>query len=119
MSYNEELAERIRAYFHGRDDVEEKSMFGGLAFMVDGHMCVGAIGDRLMARIGPTIYENALKDMHVSIMDFTGKPLKGYVYIECEGIEDAERLNKWIRQCEYFITTLPPKKSVLPKVNGF
>lgn len=109
MAYDEALATRVRQYFSTREDVSEKNMFGGLAFMVNGNMCVGATDHRLMARIGPTHYEKALKDMHVTIMNFTGKPLKGFVYVEPEALESDEQLHLWIRRCERFVKQLPPK----------
>ena len=109
MAYNEQLASRIRDYFSGSQNIEEKEMFGGLAFMVDGHMCVGATGERLMARVGPQGYDDALKDMHATIMDFTGKPLKGFVYIEPEALETDTGLHGWIKRCETFVEQLPPK----------
>ncbi|MBC6905514.1 RNA methyltransferase [Saccharophagus sp. K07] len=109
MIYDEQLAERIRRYFSNHDGVVEKQMFGGLAFLVDGHMCVGTNGRRLMARVGPRHYERALKEMYTSIMDFTGKPLKGFVYVEPEAITSDSSLHKWIRHCEHFVRSLPPK----------
>ena len=115
MAYDETLATRLRNYFSNREDIEEKKMFGGLAFMLDGHMCVGANDHRLMARVGPRQYENALKDMHATVMDFTGKPLTGFVYVEPEAIESDSGLHKWIKQCEKFVASLPPKTSVVAK----
>ena len=109
MSYDTNLANRIRAYFDGRSDIQEKHMFGGLAFMLHGHMCVGATDHRLMARVGPKHYSKALTDMHATIMDFTGKPLNGFVYVEPEGISSEKGLNQWIEQCERFVDSLPPK----------
>lgn len=109
MAYDEQLVNRIRSYFDGREDIEEKHMFGGLAFMLDGHMCVGATDCRLMARVGPRHYDQALQHMYATIMDFTGKPLKGFVYVEPEGVESDKGLFQWIRQCESFVHSLPPK----------
>lgn len=109
MAYDQALAERIRSYFSHRSDIEEKKMFGGLAFMMGGHMCVGATDHRLMARVGPKHYDTALQDMHATIMDFTGKPLTGFVYVEPEAINTDNGLHKWIHQCEAFVSSLPPK----------
>lgn len=111
MSYDTNLADRIRSYFEGRADIQEKHMFGGLAFMLHGHMCVGATEHRLMARVGPKQYTQALSDMHATIMDFTGKPLNGFVYVEPEGFSSEQGLSGWIAQCENFVDTLPPKGS--------
>ena len=77
MAYDEKLADRVRGVLVDRRDVHEKKMFGGLAFMVRGHMCVGIVDRELMARIGPDASEKALTRPHVRPMDFTGRPLKG------------------------------------------
>jgi TfoX/Sxy family transcriptional regulator of competence genes len=111
MAYDQQLAERIRRYFSDRTDIVEKQMFGGLAFVVDGHMCVGTTDSRLMARVGPKHYQKALQEMYTTIMDFTGKPLKGFVYVEPEAISTDPALYRWIRHCENFVRSLPPKQS--------
>lgn len=84
-------------------------MFGGLAFMYRGHMLVGILGDSLMARVGPAEYADALKRPHVREMDFTGKPMKGYVYVDPAGIESDSDLGKWVELCLRFNATLPQK----------
>lgn len=109
MAYDEKLASRIRKYFSGREDIKEKHMFGGLAFMLGGHMCVGATEHRLMARVGPKHYDQALQNMHATIMDFTGKPLKGFVYVEPEALVTDSGLLQWLKQCDTFVSSLPPK----------
>ena len=112
MSYDEGLAERIREQLQERPDVEEKKMFGGLCFMVSNHMCCGIVKDTLMARVGPDNYKDCLAKKHVSVMDFTGKAMKGMVYIAPEGIESDKNLANWISICTRFVETLPPKKSI-------
>jgi TfoX/Sxy family transcriptional regulator of competence genes len=112
MAYDEQLAARIRQYFSGRDDIVEKSMFGGLAFMVSGNMCVGATDHRLMARVGPKRYAKVLKNMYATIMDYTGKPLMGFVYVEPEAFTSDNNLHQWIGQCEAFVRSLPPKQAL-------
>ena len=109
MPYDEGLSERIYNYFEDRDDVEVKKMFGGLCFMVSNHMCCGIVGDTLMARVGPDAYEECLSKKHARKMDFTGKPMKGIVYVDPEGISEDEDLREWIKTCEKFIKSLPPK----------
>ncbi len=110
MPYSQPLAIRIRKHFENYDNVTEKQMFGGLAFMIDGNMCVGATDHRLMARVGPDSYGHLLEDnMYATIMDFTGKPLKGFLYIEPEATETDEELHQWIELCENFVCSLPPK----------
>lgn len=93
MAFNEQLAARVRKALQTRPDVEEKKMFGGLCFMVGGKMCVGVSGDDLMARIDPAVYEDALKRKGARKMDFTGRPMKGYVFIGPDGQDD---LNYWM-----------------------
>lgn len=109
MSFDANLARRIRALLTDEKDVTEKRMFGGLAFMVAGNMCCGVSGDRLMARVGLDKYENWLSMPHAAVMDFTGKPLKGYVYVEKAGLEKEADLAEWVRVCLDFNKKLPPK----------
>jgi len=96
MAYDEGLVERLREIFEDRRDVNEKKMFGGIAFMVRGHMCCGVVGETLMARVGPDEYDQALKTRHVREMDFTGKPMKGFIYIDPEGFESDQDLRYWV-----------------------
>ncbi len=110
MAYDEGLAERMSSYFEGRPDVQTKRMFGGLCFMVSDHMCCGIVKDTLMARVGPENYRECLSKKYAKEMDFTGKPMKGMVYVSPEGIEDDSELESWIRICESFVKSLPPKK---------
>lgn len=109
MAFDEGLAERIRGVLDGRLRITERRMFGGVAFLAEGHMFVGIIGDVLMARVGPDAYESALKRKHVREMDFTGKPMKGYVYVDSPGLASDEELEEWVQQCRAFVKTLPPK----------
>jgi TfoX/Sxy family transcriptional regulator of competence genes len=107
--YDEGLAERLRECFADRKDVAEKKMFGGIAFMVSGHMCCGVINDTLMARVGPDRYAAALKHPHARKMDFTGRPMKGLVYVAPEGFESDSDLADWVRLSLDFVATLPAK----------
>lgn len=110
MAYDEGLAERIRVQLQQHAGVEEKKMFGGLCFMVSRHMCCGIVEDKLMARVGPDNYENLLKLNHTKEMDFTGKPMKGMVYVDQNGLKSEEELGFWLTKCLDFVNTLPPKK---------
>jgi len=114
MAYDEGIAERIRERLAQREDVldsqiVEKKMFGGLAFMVRGHMACGVVGDELMVRVGPERYEQTLAEEHARVMDFTGKPLRGLVYVEAEGIASDEDLDAWVGRALSFVLSLPPK----------
>lgn len=110
MAYSEKLADRIRQQLSNRTDIVERKMFGGLAFMVKGHMCCGVVGDELMVRVGPEGYESALKEKHAREMNFTGKPLRGMVYVGAPGIATAKQLGKWVERGLQFVLTLPEKK---------
>ena len=109
MAYDEGLAHRIREVLVDRDDVVEKKMFGGLAFMVSGYMCCGVLDDTLMARVGPGQYESALRRPHARKMDFTGRPMKGFLYVSPAALELDEELAGWVNLCETFVDSLPPK----------
>ena len=109
MAFDEGLAQRIREVLAGSTPVLEKKMFGGLAFMVAGHMCVGVTGEELMARVGPDRYLEALARPGAREMDFTGKALKGFVYVAAEEIEEEHDLESWVAMALDFVRTLPPK----------
>ena len=108
MSYDEKLADRIRRALGPRDDVEERKMFGGLAFLRGGRMFCGISKDDLMVRVGPEGYEAALEKPHVRPMDFTGRPLKGYVYVAPDGRRTDAALRAWVNLSASFVGTLPP-----------
>ena len=97
MAYDEKLADRTReliAVTH--KNIEEKKMFGGLCFMVNDKMCVGVEQERLMLRIDPDKYEDAIEKDGCSPMDFTGKPMKGYVYVDKDALQTKKQLQYWI-----------------------
>lgn len=96
MAYNEALAERIRIELQDRDDVEERKMFGGIAFMVAGRMAIGVTHDDLMVKVGAEAHEAALSRPHTRPMDFTGKPMRGMVYVDPAGTADDADLRLWI-----------------------
>ena len=110
MAFDEDLAERVREALAARDAgwVDERKMFGGLAFLVNGHMVVGIVGEELMVRLGPEATVDALKREHVREMDFTGRPAKGAVFVQPAGLE-GDALDQWIREAASYNSTLPPK----------
>ena len=97
MPIDEHIAERVRAFFADRSVAfEEKRMMGGLCFMVDGKMCVGVETGRLMARIDPEVYEEALTRKGCDPMDFTGRPMRGFVFVGPEGFSSKRDLEHWL-----------------------
>jgi len=109
MAYDEGLAERLREIYSDRVEAVERKMFGGLAFMVSGHMSCGVVGESLMVRVGPAEYERSLRRPFAREMDFTGKPLKGFVYVSPKGFESDEDLQAWVDLSLVFVSSLEPK----------
>ncbi len=111
MAYDERLAHRIRGALAGDPTITEKRMFGGVAFLRSGLMFVGVSESSLMARVGKENHVDSLCREHVREMDFTGKPMQGYVFVDAPGLETDEQLRFWLERCEQFVATLPPKGS--------
>jgi TfoX/Sxy family transcriptional regulator of competence genes len=109
VAYDEALAQRIRGTLGGRPGATEKRMFGGLTFMVAGHMCCGVTNDVLVVRVGRDRYEAALDKPHARPCDFTGKPMKGMVMVPPQGYRGRAALNRWVAMGLAFVDTLPPK----------
>lgn len=99
MAYNEKLARRIGESLVLLKNVKEKEMMGGLTLMVNDKMCIGIIKDELMCRIDPELQETALKKVGCRIMDFTGKPMRGYVVVNEKGIKTTREFEYWINLC--------------------
>ena len=109
MAFDELLAARIRQHLARRKNVEEKKMFGGVGFLLNGNMLVGVWKDSLIVRLGPDDGDEALKQTHVREFDITGRPMKGWVLVEPEGVEDDDQLRGWIQRAVKFVGTLPAK----------
>lgn len=109
MAFDEQLAERIRTTLKRRRGIAEKKMFGGLSFLARGHMFCGVVGDELMVRVGPNAYEAALARKHVREMDFTGRPLRGMVYVGAAGIRSSRQLGSWVDRGLEFARSQPAK----------
>lgn len=109
MAYDEGLAERVREVIAAREAVSERKMFGGIAWMLHGNMAVGVVGDDLMVRVGPEAYEDALGEPHARAMDFSGRPMKGYVHVAPAGVAGDQDLVMWIDRGADFAQTLKPK----------
>jgi hypothetical protein len=106
----EVLLARIRREFGGRPVVVEKRMFGGVAFLVRGHMSCGVTREgNLMVRVGAQAYDYALAQPHARPMDFTGRPLTGFVYVGPEGVATDAGLRRWVFMGFEFAASLPPK----------
>ena len=103
MAYDEFLADRIREALKSRKTIfEERKMMGGLCYMVDDKMCIGGVKDKLMARIDPEVYEEALTKPGCREMDFTGRTMKGFVFVEPVGVDMDEDLDYWVELCLEF-----------------
>ena len=110
MPFDESLAARIRNALARKKGVEEKKMFGCVCFMLDGNALAGVWKDRLIARLGPDEGEAAMLEPHVRVFDITGRPMRNWVAVEPEGVEDDDQLRDWVRRAEAFVGTLPAKR---------
>jgi TfoX/Sxy family transcriptional regulator of competence genes len=109
MSYDEQLAERVRAILEGPLEFREQKMFGGLAFIAGGYMFCGIVADQLMVRLGAEHAEQALGEPHVRPMDFTGKPMRTMIYVTPQGTRSDTELERWVERSLKYIQTLPTK----------
>lgn len=107
MPFSESLAARIRDNLSRKRGIEEKKMFGGVGFLLDGNMLVGVWKDSLIVRLGPAAYDEAFLEPHVKEFDITGKSMKGWVMVNSEGIADEGPLKSWIERATKFVKTLP------------
>lgn len=116
MAFNEKIADRIRETLVDQQNVIEKYMFGGVCFMVNDKMCVGVIKDDMMIRIDPSLEEEVLSKNGCRPMDFTSRPMKGYFYIDAEGMKTKKDFDYWIGLCLSFnIVAKASKKKVKHK----
>jgi TfoX/Sxy family transcriptional regulator of competence genes len=102
MAYSEKISNKIREALSGLKKVEEKEMFGGMCFMVNGKMCMGVIKDEMMCRIDPEEYETALSKKGSREMDFSGRPMQGYVFVTEDGFKAKKDFDYWVRLCIEF-----------------
>jgi TfoX/Sxy family transcriptional regulator of competence genes len=110
MAYDEDLANRIRELIAGDSAVVEKSMFGGLAFLVGGHMSVAASGQGgLMVRVDPADAEALLAKPHVRPMEMRGRPMQGWLRVDAEGLRTKRQLEPWVKRGLGYARSLPPK----------
>jgi hypothetical protein len=109
MAFDESLAVRIRDALARRKNVEEKKMFGCVCFFFNGNALAGVWKDRLIARLGPDEGEAAMREPHVRLFNITGRPMRNWVAVEPEGVEDDDQLGEWIERAMKFVRTLPKK----------
>lgn len=109
MAYDEALAERVRDVISVREDVRELAMFGGLGFTIAGNMACGVMGEELIVRVGPDDAERALAEPGARPFDFTGRPMKGWVFVGAEALETDEGLASWVDAGADHAASLPPK----------
>jgi TfoX/Sxy family transcriptional regulator of competence genes len=108
MAYDEHLAERVRRLLEGRPDLGERSMFGGRAFLLGGNMCVGIMEDELIVRADPDEADRLLAE-GARPFDFTGRPMRGWLFVPAELVAEDDHLARWVEIAEDFVTGLPPK----------
>ncbi len=111
MAYDVALAERIAGLLKRRRGVTQKQMFGGVGFLVNGKMCYGVIRDKLVVRVGPEHYQQLLRKPHARPMNFTGRPLKGFVYVMPQGVRNRTALKVWLDLALRYVASLPAKRT--------
>ena len=109
MAFDESLAGRIRGILARRKGVEERRMFGGVGFLLNGNMCVGVWKDSLVARLGAEQGEEAMREPYVKAFDITGKAMKGWVLVGPHAVTDEDQLSDWVQRAARFVATLPAK----------
>ena len=109
MAFDEFLATRIRDALARKKNIEEKRMFGCICFFLNGNALAGVWKDRLIARLGPDEGEAALREPHVRAFDTTGRPMRNWVVVEPEGIEDDDQLREWVERAKKFVEMLSKK----------
>jgi TfoX/Sxy family transcriptional regulator of competence genes len=110
MAYDEDLAQRVRARLAAEEDITERAMFGGLAFLLRGNMAVGITGEDLMVRVGPDGSDDALERPHTRPFDMTGRPMRGWILVAPEGTREEDELAAWVEQGLAFAGSLPAKR---------
>ena len=110
MPYSESLAQRLRQTFADRRNITEKKMFGGIGFLLNDHMCVGVWKNSLIARIHPDNYSAALAEDHVQEFDITGRPMRGWIMVDPDGLDTDDQLTHWVQAAIDFVSTLPKKQ---------
>jgi len=109
MPYDPTLHVRVLDVLSDRDDIADRRMFGGVCFLIHGHMACGILGDALIVRVGEDGFGDAMGEPHTRLFDFTGRPMRGWVVVGPEGIDSREALARWVARGVAFAEGLPPK----------
>lgn len=109
MAFDTDLAARIRKRLARRTGLAEQAMFGGLAFLLNGNMCVGVHKKEMIVRLDPADTDAALKKPHVRVFDLSGRPMKGWILVEPKGLAKDEALAEWVKTGLAYAASLPPK----------
>ena len=109
MAYDTTLAKRVGVLLRRRKNITQKEMFGGACFLVNGNMCCGVERDKLVVQVGAEPYEQLLRKRHVKPMDFTGRPLRGFIYVMPAGFKSRNALASWLERGLRYAASLPKK----------
>ena len=109
MAYSEDIAARIRDELASVADIEEKKMFGGVSYLLNGNMAVGVIGDEMCVRVDKADFEEFVTEPGARIFDFSGRPMKGWLMVSEQGMADDATFSKWVDRGVTFAASLPPK----------
>lgn len=115
MTCDENVVFRIRRVMTGLPGFSERRMFGGVCFTLSGKMCCGVVGSELMVRVGPDAHADALRQPHARPMDFTGRPMRGFVYVAPPGFHSDAALARWVSRAVQFVSTLEPDRASTPR----
>src|SRR5258705_9654246 len=110
MAFDAALAARIRKRLGKRAGLAEKQMFGGLAFLLNGNMCVGVHGDEMIVRVEPEQTDKLLRQRHVRMFDLTGRPMKGWLLVGAKGLTTASGVGEWVKAGLAYAGSLPKKR---------
>jgi TfoX/Sxy family transcriptional regulator of competence genes len=110
MSFDNHLADRIRKQLANQEGLTEKKMFGGIGFLLNGNMCCGVLGEEVVIRLDPEQTEKALTNKYTREFDFSGRPMKGWIYVGAKAVENETDLKHWVQIGLKYAGSLPPKK---------
>ncbi len=109
MAFDASLAERVRKSLSKHDNLSERRQFGGVAFLIDGNVACGIIGNDMLVRVGPALHDKVMLEKNVKEFSLTGRPSKGWVIVGSGALKTASQLGRWLKLGVDFASTLPPK----------